>query len=360
MSREKARLGKAPRLARSEKSFGQFFLEYLECAGARWAPKTREVNRYHADRAIQRFGHVALSRITIELLEQEQQYLLTQGKRTSRGRSGLSPKSVKETVTLVKAALRQAKRWGYIGADPGADLEVPTIKRKHKTVLQENQLQRFLQSVSGTRDYALLVFTAASSCRRGEILAQRIEDVNFDTGEVAIVRSLEETKAGLCVKATKSEKPRFLTLPKWALPALREHLALLAYEKQTLGPAYQQNGLLFPERDGTYQSPNRAGNRINYLLRKSGLRTTLHGLRHFRASWLLSNKTPLPAVSERLGHANPATTLAIYSHVMKRDDSAVAAALDTGLASLIPASNPLRPVLVTQSDTKASKAATGS
>ena len=86
---------------------------------------------------------------------------------------------------------------------------MPTIKRRHKAVLQEEQLQRFLQSVSRTRDFAVAVFAAASGCRRGEILALQIEDMNFETGEVGIKSSLEETKAGLRVKPTKSEKPRF-------------------------------------------------------------------------------------------------------------------------------------------------------
>jgi integrase len=265
-----------------------------------------------------------------------QRYLLTHGKITHRGRCPLSPKSVKETFTLVKAALRQAKKWSYIGADPAADLEVPAIKRRRKTVLQEDQLQRFLESVSDTRDLALAVFAAASGCRRGEILALRVEDVNFKTGEVEIKHSLEETRAGLRIKPTKSEKPRRFTLPSCALPILQEHLDVVSYEKRTLGPAYEQNGLLFPNQDGSYQSPDELGGRINYLLQKSGLRTTLHGLRHFHASYLLSHRTPLPVVSERLGHANPAITLAIYSHVMRQDDAAVNATLDGVLRGFFP------------------------
>ena len=170
--------------------------------------------------------------------------------------------------------------------------------------------------------------------------------------------SLEETRAGgLRVKPTKSEKPRSLTLPDWALAALKEHLAMISYEQQMLGPAYRQNGLFFPGRDGGYQSPNYVGNRVIRQLKKGGLPTNLHGLRHFHASWLLSNKMPLPAVSERLGHANPAITLAIYSHVMKRDDAAVAATLNAGLGTTIPVSKSLRPVLVTPSATKAFKMA---
>jgi hypothetical protein len=65
---------------------------------------------------------------------------------------------------------------------------------------------------------------------------------------------------------------------------------------------------------------------------------------------MLSNKVPLPIVSSRLGHANPAITLAIYSHVMRTDDQAAASALDAGLGARIPAPKALQPTLVTRSD----------
>ena len=105
MTRQKARLGKASRLAVGDISFGQFFLEWLDYAGAKWTPKTREVNRYHAERAILRFGQVPLSKITTELLEQEQRHLLMHGKKTKDGAAPLSAKSVKETFTLINTKL---------------------------------------------------------------------------------------------------------------------------------------------------------------------------------------------------------------------------------------------------------------
>ena len=171
--------------------------------------------------------------------------------------------------------------------------------------------------------------------------------------------SLEETKTGLRVKSTKSGKPRSFTLPACALPVLEQQLQFMAQDIRLLGSAYQQNGLLFPDRDGTYQSPDRVSDRINLLLKTRGLQTTLHGLRHFHASWLLSNRVPLPVVSERLGHASPSITLAIYSHVMRSDDAALAATLDAGLAAVIAGNRKLRPVLVTRGDTEVLRKASG-
>jgi integrase len=281
------------------------------------------------------------------------------GKQTSTGTAALSPKSVKEMMTLVKAALRQARQWDYIANDPSIDVKVPTIRRRNKPTLQEEQLQHFLQSLQGARDYPLVAFAVASGCRRGEILAVRIENLNFETGQVEINSSLEQTTAGLRLKATKSETPRLFTLPQWILPILREHVVVLSHEKQTVGSGYRDHGLLFPDRDGSYQTPDNVGRRINCRLKKAGLPNTLHGLRHFHASWLLSEGTPLPAVSARLGHANPAITLAIYAHVMRTDDSAVADALHQGLAGIVPRPRELRPRLVTPSDTGTVKKASG-
>jgi hypothetical protein len=68
------------------------------------------------------------------------------------------------------------------------------------------------------------------------------------TGVVTISKALEETSTGIRVKRTKSGKPRSAELPDWALPVLREHVAMLAQERQTLGTDYQDNGLLFPQR----------------------------------------------------------------------------------------------------------------
>ena len=109
MALEKARRRMAPRIGGVDKTFGQFFLEWLDYAGSAWAPSTRQVNRHHANRAISRFGDIALSKITTELLDREQRELLLYGKKTNRGRTALSAKAVKETFTLVKAALRRQR-----------------------------------------------------------------------------------------------------------------------------------------------------------------------------------------------------------------------------------------------------------
>jgi integrase len=46
----------------------------------------------------------------------------------------------------------------------------------------------------------------------------------------------------------------------------------------------------------------------------------LHDLRHLHATTLLLARVPVHVVAARLGHADPAVTLQVYSHVLREHD----------------------------------------
>ena len=53
------------------------------------------------------------------------------------------------------------------------------------------------------------------------------------------------------------------------------------------------------------------------MITMAGLpKLTIHGLRHTHASILMEKGVSPKVVSERLGHASPAITMDIYSHVL--------------------------------------------
>jgi len=74
------------------------------------------------------------------------------------------------------------------------------------------------------------------------------------------------------------------------------------------------------------------------LMRKAGLDgVSLHVLRHSYASIAISNGVPIPAVSERLGHADQNITLSIYAHALPADRRAATRIWSDAMAEVISA-----------------------
>jgi len=159
-----------------------------------------------------------------------------------------------------------------------------------------------------TRLYPFVVLAAATGCRRGELLALQWTDVDLHTGLLTVSKSLEQTKAaGLRVKSTKSEEPRQLGVPDWAIEVLDEHRTEQDRDRALFGKTYNENNLIFCQPDGNYYSPDRLGARVVELMRKVGLQgVSLHSLRHSHASILLSKGFRRPSC--RSAWATPTRT----------------------------------------------------
>jgi hypothetical protein len=182
----------------------------------------------------------------------------------------------------------------------------------------------------------LIVFASATGCRRGELLALQWTDVNEETGELLVSKSLEQTRAGLRVKGTKSDEPRHFPVPEWALDVLRDHHREQDEDRRLWGPDYKPHGLIFCQPNGSYYSPDRVGARVVEVMRKVGLAdVSLHDLRHSHASALLSKGVPIAVVAERLGHADQNITLSIYSHAIPADSRAAARIWNDAMADVI-------------------------
>jgi integrase len=221
------------------------------------------------------------------------------------GKNGrpLSPKTVRHIGFLVHDALKHAVRWDMLNANPMDRVELPKAERREVSVLDETNVLRFFEGARKTRLYPFLVLAAGTGARRGELLALQWPDIDFETGVMTVNKSLEETKAGLRVKGTKSGKPRRFIVPAFALHALAEHRTEQGRDKQMFGSTYQGNQLVFCRPDGSYYKPDKVTARVTELARKLGFPkgVTLHVLRHSHASQLLSKGTPLPVVVSDLG-----------------------------------------------------------
>jgi integrase len=324
------------------RTLAEYFPYWLDRhAALRCQPKTMERYRQLADYMIRLLGTIPVLDLKAGMIQEAVNLLLLEGgaptKDHPRGRP-LAPKTVHSTASLLFTCLGDAVRLEHIPANPMADKKVKLPKRPKPdpAVMDPGALGVIFKEAEDTRLYPVVVTAACSGCRRGELLALTWPDLDFESGIVTVSKSLEQTKAGLRIKATKSEKPRTIGLDDFTLDVLAAHREAQKQDKINFGSAYQDHDLIFCQPNGDFYSPDHEGTRIKALLRKAGYANfSLHSLRHSHASILLGNGTPLAVVSERLGHANQNITLSVYSHCLPADRKAASKVWHSALAEVI-------------------------
>ncbi len=160
----------------------------------------------------------------------------------------------------------------------------------------------------------------------------RWTDVDTENATLTIRGSLSETRAGVAEKATKTDRVRIVALPALAIEALRHQRATQAEDRLKSGGRFVDSGHVFEGPLGGTIRPDSATDSFRKLARKVGISTTkLHALRHTTGSWLIASGVDPRTTASVLGHASPAITLSIYSHLVVGMQKAAVAHIDDRL-----------------------------
>jgi hypothetical protein len=181
-----------------------------------------------------------------------------------------------------------------------------------------------IEAVTGTRFYIPVIYDPCTGLRRGEILAQRWQDVDFEGETLVVAQSLEQTrKGGLKFEIPKNKKRRRIAMPPLLIEALKRHGEEQEKNRRLFGSDYKADlDLIVALPDGSPWKPDSFTAACARFATKIGLKgVRFHGLRHSHASHLLRQRVPLKTVHQRLGHANASTTLNTYAHMLPGDDS---------------------------------------
>jgi integrase len=196
------------------------------------------------------------------------------------------------------------------------------------------QLGSFLTAARSHRLFAFYRLAVYTGARRGELLYLRWSAVDLAAAEVTIGGSTAVVRGQRVEGTTKGGRSRTVSLDRGTVTVLREHRRQQAEERLAAGSAWTDaGGLVFVTRWGEPLYPDTVTALMTKLINHHNKAVAppalplpharLHDLRHLHATTLLLAGVPVHVVAARLGHADPAVTLRVYSHVLREHAAGV-------------------------------------
>jgi site-specific recombinase XerD len=217
--------------------------------------------------------------------------------------AGYHRKSISAILTTMRSFLTFLYLKGYHEKDLSDD--VPKLKLPHSpkipSTLRREDVGRLLESVdrgnpNGKRDYAILLMVARLGMRVQDIKEIRLNNLNWVTRTIEIVQQKTKQRINYPI----------LDDIGWAI---------IDYLKN--GRPNTESPHLFVRHNAPFETFGTYANLHHIIARytrlagihlKTGASRGMHSLRHTLGGVLLEQGTPLPVISEILGHRSPLST----------------------------------------------------
>ena len=307
--------------------------EWLDCWLAEYKegtirPGTLEGYRNYIENYIKpQLGGKQVSLITTQDVQRMYRRLKNGGRvrEDAEGSKRLSDSTVRHIHTMLHGAMKAAVQAHIIPKNPTENATAPKSNYKPMQVLNEQELDTFLQAVQKDDIWRDFFYTELmTGLRRGEICALMWRDFDAKAGTLGISRTLHSKGQGIyALGDTKtSQGNRTIILPESVAALLR------ARKKASISQ------WIFPQPTSPElpMNPGTAYRRLKTLLEEAGLPSIrFHDLRHTFATLALQNGMDVKTLSAMLGHVSAATTLDIYTHSTSDMQHAAARKIDCGI-----------------------------
>jgi integrase len=252
------------------------------------------------------------------------------------GSGGLSARTVTHMHRVLREALQQALRWQLLARNPADAVRPPKVERKQMQVLDAVGTAEMIEAARPYSAFMPILLGALCGLRRGEIAALKWRSVDLDAGQLAVVASIEQTKAGCREKETKSGRDRTVALSTTMIEEPRRHRLEQAQALLQLGVRLTPEHCVVMQADATALQPNSIGHAFAMFLKATKRpHIRFHDLRHSHATQMLAAGVHPKIASERLGHAKVGTTLDLYSHVLPGMQADAAARVDVAIRAAL-------------------------
>jgi integrase len=263
----------------------------------------------------------------------------------------LSERTILYHHRIISSILTSAVQWQFILNNPAARVKPPKVEKKEARHFDVEQVDYIFMLLEGEHiKYKTMVYLCIfGGMRAGELNGLEWSDIDWENNTLRINRASQYLPgAGTFTKTTKNESSeRLIALPDMVMAVLRQYKLWQNGERQKLGELWVYSNRIFTKANGEPIFPHTLGKWFTRFIERHNSKimdddtiskedkekylldtVNFHGLRHTSATLLINQGVDVAAVAKRLGHADTATTLKIYTHALQKADRVAADKLE--------------------------------
>lgn len=240
-------------------------------------------------------------------------------------KKSMSTKTMKHAKTVMSCAFTKAFKEKLIAINPVLEIEIPIKQAKIRKTLTIQELIKVFNEMINSRWIWSIHFMLVTGLRRGELLALKWTDIDFENKQVTVSKSNSITGIG----DTKPAKIHYAPLSDNAIKYLSKQKEMLVNE---FNPSLHNNELkkehlVFPAQKGTMVKPNTFYHMLVRFAKRGGVYATPHCFRHTFV-YLFKDALSLKELQNALGHDESTTTLDIYGDILNASSVKTADKID--------------------------------
>lgn len=265
------------------------------------------------------FGNLKISRISIPYCQKQVNHWYSYYKKYSN------------LIGLTSSVFKYALSLRLIRSNPMDAVIRPKRKKRideerySAPYYEKEELLEFLEIAKNYPDpiYPIFRILAFTGLRKGELLALRWKDIDFEKRTLSVKQTLATCdKWEIKFQVPKTEKSlRTISIDSETLQVIKRwQLRQKEYFlKMGIKPTKNGEQLLFVSEENKPLYLDYVNHNLKIIINENNLkRITPHGFRHTHCSLLFESGASLKEVQVRLGHTDIKTTMDIYTHVTKR------------------------------------------
>ncbi|HEY4897008.1 MAG TPA: tyrosine-type recombinase/integrase [Solirubrobacteraceae bacterium] len=233
--------------------------------------------------------------------------------------AGAAASTTRNAVLPLRAIFRRALARAEVMVNPTLGLALPAVRARRERVARPEEAAALI-AAAPVGDRAVWATALYAGLRRGELMALRWGDVDFDAGLIRVERGWDQAAGPIEPKSRAGRRRVPMAQP------LRAHLAA---HRLAQGAAAE---LVFGRRGGQ-PFGQAVVNRARRAWRDAGIDGIgLHECRHTYAAFMIAAGVNAKALSTYMGHSSIVVTLDRYGHLMPGNEQEAAELLGAYLA----------------------------